>query len=630
MAERHDPAPRDPARPDGAGTPADAWPASVAFGKEGLSIGGAAVADLTRRFGTPLIIVDEEELRERCRHAAACFPRTLYAVKAFTAHAAIRIALDQGLDLLASTGGEVEACLRAGGPAERIVLHGNNKSDDELALAVGAGLSLVVVDGIEELERLDRFARSADRVQPVLLRVVPGIEVRTHEAIATGQEASKFGIALSEVEEAARTAMSLPGLRFDGLHGHLGSQIQEVGPYRAEVDVLMDLTVKLRDVGSRLGPWISAAGSPPPTSTIAVWPWRRSLPLSWAGLRSGVRPAGLTVPTVIAEPGRGLVAVPAMTVYTVGARKRAGGRTLVAVDGGMSDNLRPMLYDARHAVALANRRSEGDSERASIVGRHCESGDVLAEDVPLPTDLRRGDLLAVGGTGAYAYSLANNYNRVGRPAVVGVREGWATLWLRREDAADMDRLETAAHRPRPRILDLPGDVQVRPARPRDAAAFVTFWAAIVAEARFVRSERVAHPARVYRRRFRRAWTDDEAQIMAMTGARVVGHLFVQRERHPVTHHVASLGIAVAADRRGEGIGSVLMAEAMRWAHEVGVEKFVLSVYPHNTAAIALYRSFGFVDEGRLARQSRKSYGYDDEVLMGAWIGPAPEPRSDLP
>ena len=208
---------------------------------------------------------------------------------------------------------------------------------------------------------------------------------------------------------------------------------------------------------------------------------------------------------------------------------------------------------------------------------------------------------------------------MGRPAVVAVREGASRLWLRREDAADMDRFETAAARPSPDAT-VPTGVTIRPARPRDAASFVEMWQAVVEEGRYVRSETVAHPRRVYRSRFRRPWTDQEAQLVAVEGERVVGHLYIQRERHPVTRHVATLGISVAPDRRGRGIGAALLDESIRWARSVGVEKIVLSVYPTNTAAISLYRRFGFVDEGRLARQSRRSTGYVDEILMGLWLG----------
>jgi ribosomal protein S18 acetylase RimI-like enzyme len=324
------------------------------------------------------------------------------------------------------------------------------------------------------------------------------------------------------------------------------------------------------------------------------------------------------MPVVAAEPGRSLIGPAGITLYRVGTVRTVAGRRVVAVDGGMSDNPRPALYGARYSVALASAPLAGPTSGATIAGKHCESGDVLADRVELPVALGRGDLLAFAATGAYTYPMASVYNRVGRPAVVAVRLGESRPWLRREDAADLDRLEVPAYR-RPPELAVPDGVTIRPADPRDARAFLEFWRAIVAEERFVRSEEVRHPLRVYRRRFRKPWTDREAQIMAVEGDRVVGHIYVAREEHPVTAHVATLGLAVAADRRGRGIGAALLSEGLVWARRVGVEKVVLSVYPHNTAAIALYRKFGFVDEGRLAGHSRKSYGYEDEVMMATWL-----------
>ncbi|MET0802199.1 MAG: GNAT family N-acetyltransferase, partial [Actinomycetota bacterium] len=229
----------------------------------------------------------------------------------------------------------------------------------------------------------------------------------------------------------------------------------------------------------------------------------------------------------------------------------------------------------------------------------------------------------------YTYALASTYNRVGRPAVVAVRGGIATPWLRREDAADLDRLEVARIRTSP-ANTLPDGIVVRPARPQDAVSYLTFWTGVVAEGRHVRTERVTSSPRVYRRRFRRPWTDREAQIVAVDAAgTVIGHLYIQREEHPVTRHVATLGIAVSAESRGRGVGTALMSEALRWARSVHVDKIVLSVYPHNVGAIGLYRRFGFVEEGRLARHSRKSYGDEDEILMAAWLGDdAEEPRGE--
>jgi diaminopimelate decarboxylase len=512
--------------------------------------------------------------------------------------------------------------MRAGVPGELVAFHGNNKLDRELELAVEVGVGLVVADNPEELERLDRIARSRSRVQPVLVRVIPEVEAGTHRAIETGAVGSKFGVPLAEVERAAELATTLPGVRFRGLHAHIGSQVLRAEPYLAAVYTLLDLiaslgaglglAVEILDLGGGFGvAYTDESALLLPELARTVLP----------RLEEGAASRGIPMPEVVVEPGRSLVANAGLTIYRTGAIKRIHGRTIIAVDGGMSDNVRPMLYGARFAVARASAsRGDGSAIRASVVGRHCESGDVLAEDAELPADLRPGDLLAFAATGAYTYSMASNYNRVGRPPVVGVSGGGARLWLRREDAADLDRLEAPDAEGAPELRELPG-VLVRPARPKDAASFLELWRSVVAEQRYVRSEDVRHPLRVYRRRFRHAWTAREAQVVAVEGGRVIGHLYIQRDEHPVTRHVATLGIAIEAAWRSRGVGSLLMSEAVRWARGNAIEKIVLSVYPHNAAAVALYRKFGFVEEGRLVRQSRKSYGYEDEILMALWLGP---------
>jgi diaminopimelate decarboxylase len=593
---------------------------TAVFGARGLELAGALASDLAERYGTPLLVVDEEDIRCRCRMMRDLYPRVLFAVKAFTSHAIIRIVAEEGLDLLVSTDGELEACLRAGIRPARIVFHGNNKSDAELALAAETGVGLLIADNADELERIDRAALAAGRLQDVLIRVIPEVEADTHPSIHTGHATSKFGTPLDRALEAVKLAVTMPGLRFVGLHAHIGSQVLEIEPYLREVDTLVGFLAMVRDVIGVEAELLDVGGGfgiaytdevPAPPQAVARAIAER--------VEEAAASRGLAVPTLVVEPGRSVVGPAAVTLYRVGSIKEAGGRTFAAVDGGMSDNPRPALYDASYTVARASPPRSGGARPVTIVGRHCESGDVLADAVSLE-DLRTGDLLAFAATGAYTYPMASNYNRVGRPAVVSVRDARSTLWLRREDVADLDRLETASQRPGPEAPPLPEGITIRPARASDAGSFLTFWKAIVAEGRFVRSEQVRHPRRVYRARFRRPWTDRDAQVVAVEGDRVVGHVFIQREEHPVVRHVASLGIAVAADRRGTGIGTALMAEAMRWATGVGVEKIVLSVYPHNRAAIALYRRFGFVEEGRLARQSRKSYGYEDEILMAVWLG----------
>ena len=414
----------------------------------------------------------------------------------------------------------------------------------------------------------------------------------------------------------------MPGLRLDGLHAHVGSQILDTEPYLRTLDVLMDLAARVHhdtglpmstiDVGGGYGVRYVDEG---PLSLDALGG------MLGDRLSASAAKLGMPAPTLVVEPGRWLLANAGVTLYRVVAAKTvAGDRRLLAVDGGMSDNVRPALYDAAHTVALAGPpRVTEPEDTFTVVGRHCESGDTLAEHVRLPASAGPGDLLAFAATGAYTYSLASTYNRVGRPAVIATRDGSVTPWLRREDAADLDRLEIpAARSASAAAIDA---ITVRPARPADARSYLAFWTVIVEEAGHVRTERVTGTTRTYRRRFRRPWTDREAQIVALDAdGSVVGHLYIEREGHPVTRHVASLGIAVSAGVRGRGIGTALMVEALRWARSVGVEKIVLSVYPNNTGAIALYRKFGFIQEGRLARHSRKSYGDEDEILMAAWIG----------
>ncbi|MEP6973288.1 MAG: diaminopimelate decarboxylase [Actinomycetota bacterium] len=597
------------------------WPSGASFGAEGLRLAGTSAVELAGRFGTPLLVFDEADVVARLRAARGAFPKVFYAVKAFTAHALLRLALDEGLDLLAASGGEVEACLRAGAPASRIALHGRNKSEDELNLAVRSGIGLVIVDGADELRRLDVVAGAVGVVQSYLLRVNPGVRVDTHEAIATGHESTAFGMLAEGVPDALTATSTLRHLRFLGLHAHIGSQVPTTEPFLREVDVLVELMAALRD---RLGlavDLLDIGGGFAIPYTDEVTPTIDGSASAIAErLASRCEERSLPVPMLAAEPGRSIVGNAGLTIYRVGDRRLMGdGRTVIAVDGGMSDNIRPMLYDAKYTVVLAGRQGVRELQGVTIVGRHCESGDVLAGAVMLPADVGRGDLLAFAATGAYTYSLASTYNRIGRPAVVAVRDGKARVWVRREEASDLDRLEAAAPWSVP-AAEPPAGIALRPAEPRDARPFLVFWRAIVAEGRYVRSEEVGTPARVYRARFRHAWTDREAQVVALDGDRVVGHVYVQREAHPVTRHVATLGIAVAADHRGMGIGKALMAEALRWGRSVGVVKIMLSVYPHNDAAIALYRRFGFVEEGRLVGHSRKSSGYEDEILMSAWIG----------
>jgi len=598
------------------------WPANARFGPQGLSIGGVLAEDLAVRYGTPLLVADEEHIRERCRSFARLFPHPLYAVKAFTSRAMIRLVADEGLNLLVATSGELQACLSAGIPGERIVFHGNNKSDDELRLAVSSGVWLVNVDNQAELERLDPIARAAGVVQPVLLRVIPGVGAGAHEAIRTGAAGTKFGIPLPAVPDAVRRAVELPNVRPAGIHAHIGSQVLEPEPYLAAVDVVLDLLERLkRDTGFEADVVDVGGGFGVSYTDERPLELDRLAPALLARVRDGAERRGLRIPHTLEEPGRSVVGSAMVTLYRVGTVKETPeGRTLVAVDGGMADNIRPMLYGARYTVAAAGEPRDAGPVEVDVVGRHCESGDVLARDVKLSQDVRPGDLVAFAGTGAYTYSMAGNYNRVGRPAVVAVREGESRVWLRREDPADLDRMEASA--PSFPSAPRPGDgFDVRPARTGDARSFLEAFRSVAAERRFIRTEEVSRTARRYRRQFRRSVTEEAAHLVAVADGRVIGSISIQRDAHPVTRHTASIGMFVTSGWRGRGVGTALMEEGMRWARDAGVERVDLTVYPHNQAAITLYRRFGFVEEGRLVRHSKKSYGYEDEILMAVWLGP---------
>jgi diaminopimelate decarboxylase len=308
-----------------------------------------------------------------------------------------------------------------------------------------AGIGLVIADNEEELERLDRMATAAGKRQPVLVRVIPGVAGGTHSFIETGELDSKFGTPIEggAAMSAARVAVRSESLEFLGLHAHIGSQLLTTEPYASAIDVLLDLAAQIRDELGAAVELLDVGGGFGATYTDEVPPSaEQAAEAILPRVRDGAARRGLSVPEVMVEPGRALVANAVLTLYRVGSVKRIPGvRTFVAVDGGMSDNIRPVLYGARYRVAPAGMPSTEPEETVTVVGKHCESGDVVATDVQLPTGVGRGDLLAIAATGAYGYSMASNYNRVGRPAVVGVRDGTSRMWLRRETDDDLDRLE---------------------------------------------------------------------------------------------------------------------------------------------------------------------------------------------
>jgi diaminopimelate decarboxylase len=398
-------------------------------------IGGVSLSALADEHGTPLFVYDEATIRARCREAAIAFDDAAYAAKAFLCGTLARVVAEEGLRIDVATEGELDLVLRAGVDASRIVVHGNNKSPSELARAIDAGVHRVVVDNLDEIGRL---ARVAGRSAPVscLLRVVPGVEAHTHEFVRTGQEDTKFGLSISRGDAAVAAARlaAVPGVALVGLHAHVGSQIFELGAFEATVEACAGLLGELGlgelCVGGGLGvAYVTGEESP----TIPQW---------GAALRAAAArhlPAGTVVS---AEPGRSIIARAAVTVYRVGAIKATDARTYLVVDGGMSDNPRPVLYGSGYeAFALAAPRAARDAT-FRIVGKHCESGDVLIEDGDLPSSVAVDDYVVTPVTGAYGYSMASNYNRVPRPAVVFVADGRARVALRRESLDDLARLES--------------------------------------------------------------------------------------------------------------------------------------------------------------------------------------------
>jgi diaminopimelate decarboxylase len=387
-----------------------------------LEVGGCDVIEVAAEFGTPAYVYAEDDMRFRARAVQAAFAErsddfeVVFASKAFPCTAALRLFAEEGLSCDVASGGELHLALNAGFDPERVYMHGNNKSAAELEQAVGAGVGHVIVDSFDEIERLGSVA--AGRAQRVLLRVTPGIRPDTHHRIATGQEDSKFGIPLAELGRAAERCAEA-GLEVRGLHAHIGSQVFELDVYDTLAEVLSAAgDYPVINMGGGFAAAYTRGETPPPPAAYAEAMLER--------LPDGVR--------VLCEPGRSLVANAGLSLYTVGTVKDAGGRRYVAVDGGMADNIRPMLYDAVYEAEVADRF--GDSTRCRLVGMHCESGDVLIDEARLE-DPRVGDVVVVPATGAYGHSMASNYNAVPRPPVVFCRDGEARVVVRRETYEDL-------------------------------------------------------------------------------------------------------------------------------------------------------------------------------------------------
>jgi diaminopimelate decarboxylase len=430
------------------------WPRTARRVDGILTIGGVDVRELAETYGTPLFVCDEDDLRSRCadyREAFGPEAGVFYASKAFCSRAVLRWVSDEGLGVDVCTGGELEVALSAGVQPEMITVHGNNKSLAELTRAVAAGVGHIVVDSFEEIARL---AYVAERGRPgtpqrrprVLVRVTTGVEAHTHEFMATAHDDQKFGFSLASgaADEAVRRVLACPDIELAGLHSHIGSQIFDTAGFEVAAHRVLELAVRIRDehgveiaeldLGGGFGIAYTEEDEAPEVKTLAQ------------SIRDIVdrqcRAAGLPRPRLTVEPGRGIAGPGTITIYEVGTIKDVDGlRTYVSVDGGMSDNIRTALYDATYTCALASRASEAPPMLSRVVGKHCESGDIVVRHAYLPADLAPGDLVAVAATGAYCWSTSSNYNHVPRPGVVAVRDGAARPIVRRETLDDLLRLD---------------------------------------------------------------------------------------------------------------------------------------------------------------------------------------------
>jgi diaminopimelate decarboxylase len=421
------------------------------------ALAGVALTHLAHEYGTPLFVIDEDDFRGRCREMAAAFDggaNVHYAAKAFLCSEIARWIDEEGLSLDVCTGGELTVALHADFPPERIALHGNNKSVAELTAAVKAGVGYIVVDSMTEIERLDAIAGEAGIVQDVLVRLTVGVEAHTHEFISTAHEDQKFGLSVASgaAMAAVRRVFATDHLRLVGLHSHIGSQIFDVDGFELAAHRVIGL---LREIVGEFGPEMTAqlstvdlggglgisylpSDDPPPVAELAA-----KLNAIVSNESAAV---GLPAPRLVVEPGRAIAGPGTITLYEVGTVKdvdvsATAHRRYVSVDGGMSDNIRTALYDAQYDVRLVSRSSDAPAAPARIVGKHCETGDIVVRDTWIPDDLRPGDLVGVAATGAYCYSLSSRYNMIGRPAVVAVRAGQARLILRRETVDDLLSLE---------------------------------------------------------------------------------------------------------------------------------------------------------------------------------------------
>jgi diaminopimelate decarboxylase len=447
------------------------WPDSAARVDGVLRLGGVAATELRERFGTPLYVMDEDEVRSHARRALGAFraaaalhgvkARVYYAGKALLTTEIVRWVTEEGLAVDVCSGGELAVALAAGADPSRLGFHGNNKSVAELEQAVEAGVGSIVIDSLIEIERLAAIVERRDATQSVLLRVNSGVHAETHDFLATAHEDQKFGFTLQDAAAAVTRIRELPGLSFAGLHCHIGSQIFGTAGFHESAARLVELHAELLaggdipvlNLGGGFGIAYTSADDPTPIEQLA------------AGIADAVASEcavrGIPMPNLAFEPGRAIVGQAGVTLYEVGTTKPVAldgdaTRLYVSVDGGMSDNPRPALYGAAYSARIASRESSAGPVLARVVGKHCESGDIVVEAEYLPADIAPGDLLAVPATGAYCFSLASNYNYVPRPPVVAVRGGEARIIVRGESVDDLLARDAGLHLPPTEGIDMPG------------------------------------------------------------------------------------------------------------------------------------------------------------------------------
>ncbi|MGO1511054.1 MAG: diaminopimelate decarboxylase [Actinomycetaceae bacterium] len=450
--------------PEPDGSHAGPWPRTARRADDGvLTVGGVALTDLAAEHGTPAYVLDLADLRGRATAYARAFAThfdparglagadVYYAGKALLTVGVARLVHEAGLRVDTSTGGELATALRAGVPGHAIGLHGNNKSDAEIAAAIDAGVGRIVVDSLAEIDRVEMIAAERGTSVPVMVRVTTGVHAGGHEFIATAHEDQKFGLSLASgaARKAVDEILGRPALELVGLHSHIGSQVFDLAGFEAAARAVLALREEVRlgtgtvlpevDLGGGYGIRYTGADAVPPTPDDVAAALARVVAEECARL-------GSPVPRVSVEPGRSVVGPAGLTLYRVGTMKDVeldggGVRTYVSVDGGMSDHIRTALYDAEYTAALAGRPGEGPTVPSRVVGKHCESGDVVVRDVALPADTARGDLLAVPATGAYGRSMSSQYNLVPRPPVIGVEDGHARVMVRRETIDDLLALD---------------------------------------------------------------------------------------------------------------------------------------------------------------------------------------------